>query len=63
MVTTIVPCKECHEHPCTCTGWCDNPEKAFDLGCKKLGVEDWCGDKLNCPLIKYKDEGDVDGKT
>jgi len=18
MVTTIVPCKECHEHPCTC---------------------------------------------
>ena len=30
--------------------WCNDPDKAFDIGCCNLTCEDWCQDISNCPL-------------
>jgi hypothetical protein len=36
-------------------GWCCDPDKAFDIGCRNLGCEDWCKDNSNC-CIQGKDK-------
>ena len=30
--------------------WCKDPDRAFDIGCRNLGCEDWCKDNSYCPL-------------
>ena len=32
------------------SGWCHDPDKAFDAHCRNLGCEDWCEDNSNCPI-------------
>jgi len=32
------------------TMWCHDPDRAFDVGCRNLGCEDWCQDNSNCSL-------------
>ena len=49
MVTTIVPCKKCHRHPCVCTYFVD---PNYTITCK-------CGAELKICSTWYKDWGET----
>ena len=57
MVTTIVPCKECHEYPCTCE---EEETKMSEMFVEpNYIIECKCGAKLKIYNVWYEDWGKV----